>query len=100
MSGQTTPETVPQPNGSNLPQVLYTARNRMDAQFTELQRTMGSMFLEVGEILTFPDNINQIIITIEDRFANVRVPLHHFDTRPDLFSDPRSAGHRCSPDLW
>jgi len=73
--GAATPTLIPQPDGSHLPEVLFTLRNHKEPKFLELQDVMQSMFPETGEILTVARQPNQIAVTVEDRFAKIQVPL-------------------------
>lgn len=72
----TEPVEVPNPNGADLGNMIFTHRSKSTAEFAELTEIMSELFQEIGEIRTIPLSRDRLQLQIFDRYAGIPVPLN------------------------
>jgi energy-coupling factor transporter ATP-binding protein EcfA2 len=76
----TNPESVPNPDASNLGRVIYYHRGHETSTMAQMDRLIADMFPEIDRILAGPSGLNQITVSVHDRYADQNVPLSEVGT--------------------
>jgi hypothetical protein len=76
----TAPESVPNPDAGNLGRVIYHHRGHETSVMEQMDRLMAEMFPEIDRILAGPSGVNQITVSVHDRYADRNVALSDVGT--------------------
>jgi hypothetical protein len=76
----TLPESIPNPDASNLGRVIYYHRGHETPTMAHMDRLMAEMFPEIDRVLAGPSGNNEITVSVHDRYADQNVPLSDVGT--------------------